>query len=308
MLPASRARGASQEPWPLTRVANTIVPSFRGGRHSPPLADARRVDDGVVRIVASRGVEAAAAGDESQRRDGRPPEDPTRRERRLRPTFETLDAKAEDAAIGAPDPDQVAAAQVAQPVEDGGAVGGIDVPGDHGRPQLAGLVPRLVPASVAPLLGGLHRSIWLEPEGDHGSRDADGWDVDVARPRSFPIHNVDEPAGGRARQVPRGRPLGSEGRGGKRTADRGLVRRRAAGDRDRDHRQGGGVAGNDERRRRPKPAATDLALRVRGTRRHDSRERRRSTRPPAVSRSASAPEPRSSAETAPPSAVPPPPA
>ena len=281
---------------------------MRGGRHGPPLADACRVDDGVVHIVAGRGVEAAAAGDESQRRDGRPAEDPPRRERRLRPTLETLDAEADDAAIGAPDPDQVAAAQVAQPVEDGGAAVGVDVPGDHRRPQLAGLVPRLVPASVAPVLGGLHRSIRLEPEGGHGSRDAYGWDVDVTRPRSFPVDDVDQPARRRARRVRRRRPLGGERRGGKRSADRGLVRRRAAGDRDGDQRQGGHVARNDERRRRPKPAAPDLALGVRGTRRHDSKERRRSTRPPAVSRNASAPEPSSSAETAPPSAVPPPPA
>ena len=184
---------------------------MRGRPYSPPLADARRVDDGVVQVMASRGVEAAAAGDESQRRDGRPAEDPARRERRLGPTLETLDAEADYAAIGAPDPDQVAAVQLAQPVEDGGAAGGVDVSNDHGRPQLARLVPRLVPADVAPLLGRLHRSIRLQPEGGHGSCDADGRDVDVTRPRGFPVDNVDNPARGWTRQ---GWPLSGESRPG----------------------------------------------------------------------------------------------
>src|SRR3954470_21438400 len=128
-----------------------------GRAHDPaPRADRRtahhrrraRVDDGVVEVMARGPVEVARARDEPQGAGPREGVDLLRREAVLRVARRSLDDKARDATVAAPDADDVAAAQLADPEEGRGPGGRVDVTGDHGRPGLSGPRPARPPAGL----------------------------------------------------------------------------------------------------------------------------------------------------------------
>src|SRR4051794_28633832 len=98
---------------------------------------AGREEDRVVDVVAARAVERARAGDEPQRRAAGRTVDPRGREVRLRIPREMAHGEPHDAAVGAHDGDPVAAAQLAEPVVDGGPGGRVDVADDDSRSRLA---------------------------------------------------------------------------------------------------------------------------------------------------------------------------
>ena len=103
--------------------------------------------------MPSGGVECSATGHQPQRRGQGRVVDLVGREPVLGVLLDPVDGEPGRRAVGAADPDLVAPAQLAEPVEDRRAALGVDVAEDDRRPRIAGRGPGAYQPATSQSLG-----------------------------------------------------------------------------------------------------------------------------------------------------------